>query len=99
VGVWVVVVASGIYYFYDLPSLRIALLFPADIRFENIRGDNAWRSGWLNCVPESPCRNITFENVQALGALPFMCANVLGKAGTDVVPSAAECVKGGTYHV
>eukprot|EP01043_Picozoa_sp_COSAG02_P015885 COSAG02_NODE_687_length_18478_cov_23.093476_5_plen_174_part_00 len=53
----------------------------------------AWRTGWLNCLPESPCKDITIEGVVAPGALPWVCEHVEGMAtgGEKNLPSANEC--------
>lgn len=42
-----------------------------DISLVNVTGTDVWRSGWLNCLPESPCTGVSLENVQAPGALDW----------------------------
>ena len=64
----------------------------ANVRLEQIQGVGVWRSGWLNCLPESPCREVTFADFDAgAGALPFVCENVFGSANRTS-PSAAACL-------
>ena len=42
------------------------------IHFENIRG-TAWRSGWFRCLPEAPCRDVTFSGIDVVASEPFVC--------------------------
>lgn len=52
-------------------------------------------TGWLNCLPESPCEDIVIDGVVAPGALPWVCEHVHGRAagaaGAENVPSASNC--------
>lgn len=45
------------------------------IRFESVRG-TAWRSGWLRCLLEAPCENVTFSEIDVASAEPLLCENV-----------------------
>lgn len=48
--------------------------------FDGLHGD-AWRAAWLNCLPEAPCRNVTFANVDARVVQPaWVCENIYGSA-------------------
>eukprot|EP00035_Acanthoeca_spectabilis_P030814 m.11086 g.11086 ORF g.11086 m.11086 type:complete len:454 (-) comp4393_c0_seq2:1599-2960(-) len=49
-----------------------------NITVRDSNADGAWRSAWLNCLPESPCEDVHFINVSAAHALPMMCENVHG---------------------
>ena len=42
------------------------------IHFDNIRG-TAWRSGWFRCLPEAPCRDVTFSGIDVVASEPFVC--------------------------
>ena len=44
------------------------------IHFENVRG-TAWRSGWLRCLPEAPCKDVTFSEIDVKATEPFLCSN------------------------
>jgi hypothetical protein len=71
----------------DAPSYQ-------NMHFDGLRGD-AWRAAWLNCLPEAPCHNITFENVELNTTEPqWVCENVHGSADNNVHPSAAGCFAG-----
>ena len=50
-----------------------------DIALAGVTGvGGVWRAGWLNCLPESPCRNVTVAGVAAPGALGWRCEHVRG---------------------
>ena len=51
-----------------------------NMAFDGLHGD-AWRAAWLNCLPEAPCTNITFANVDVAVTEPgWVCENVFGSA-------------------
>ena len=57
----------------DAPSYR-------NMVFDGLHGD-AWRAAWLTCLPEAPCRNVTFTNVNVAVVQPaWVCENVFGSA-------------------
>jgi len=72
----------------DAPSYR-------NMVFDGLRGD-AWRAAWLNCLPEAPCRNITFRNVNlSTVQQEWVCEHVYGSADAgSVTPSAQGCFAG-----
>jgi hypothetical protein len=50
-----------------------------NITLDGILATDAWRSLWLNCLPEAPCENITFENVKVgRDTHPPVCENAVG---------------------
>ena len=70
-----------------------------NIRFENISG-TAWRAGWMNCAPTSPCRNVSLSNFE-LKPLQFpahefdavagyVCDHVNGTTGPGPVDPPLE---------
>lgn len=62
--------------------------------FNGLHGD-AWRAAWLNCLPEAPCHNISFTNVNLATTQPqWVCENVFGHASGSVAPSAQGCFAG-----
>lgn len=65
-----------------------------NITFSGVKG-NAWRAAWLNCLPERPCRGITFSDVQLATSVGWACENVYGQAGPGVVPPPDGCFAGG----
>jgi polygalacturonase len=68
--------------------------FYSDVSVDGLHGD-AWRAAWLNCLPEAPCRNITFTNVDLKTTHPeWVCENVYGSASGNVRPSAQGCFMG-----
>lgn len=66
--------------FYPVqPSVRPHI---RDVSLVDVVGHDAWRSVWLNCLPESPCENITFAGVRVgPDTLPPVCEHVRGGAG------------------
>jgi polygalacturonase len=57
----------------DAPSYR-------NMVFDGLHGD-AWRAAWLTCLPEAPCRNVTFARVDVAVVQPaWVCENVYGSA-------------------
>ena len=50
--------------------------------FENVRG-TAWRSGWLRCLPEAPCTNISFAGIGVKAEHPFICENAERVTGLE----------------
>jgi polygalacturonase len=52
------------------------------IRFERIRG-TAWRRGWVRCLAESPCRDISFAGLDVRAKEQMICENI--------VPWPPEC--------
>jgi polygalacturonase len=62
--------------------------------FDGLHGD-AWRAAWMNCLPEMPCRNISFTNVDLNATEPqWVCEHVFGHASGSVRPSAQGCFAG-----
>jgi hypothetical protein len=47
----------------------------SSIHFEGIRG-TAWRSGWLRCLADAPCRDVTFAQIEVTATEPFLCEHV-----------------------
>jgi len=73
------------------PSPQENAPYYSNMVFDGLRGD-AWRAAWLNCLPEAPCRNITFRNVDLDTVAPqWVCENVHGKANENIRPSADGC--------
>jgi hypothetical protein len=67
----------------DAPSYR-------NMVFDGLHGD-AWRAAWLHCLPEAPCHNVTFTNVDVAVTTPeWVCENIYGKGP----PSSAGCFEG-----
>jgi len=63
-----------------------------NVSLVNVTGDDAtWRTGWLNCLPESPCEELSLEGVSAPGAHGWVCENVHGTAKGGNLPAADEC--------
>ena len=62
-----------------------------NVSLVNVTGEGAWRTGWLNCLPESPCKEVSVEGVVAEGALPWECEHVEGAAKGGNAPPAAGC--------
>ena len=55
-----------------------------DVVFNNVRGADAWRSVWANCLPESPCKNIDFGGFEVGGGtLPMVTENVHRTLGSN----------------
>jgi hypothetical protein len=48
-------------------------------------------AGIINCLPDSPCRNFTFQNVHTDALVPFVCSNLYGTA-VNVTPTMAACL-------
>jgi hypothetical protein len=68
--------------------------FYSNVEIDGLHGD-AWRAAWLNCLPEAPCRNVTFTNVNLATTVPeWVCENVYGSASGSVQPSAQGCFAG-----
>ena len=66
-----------------------------NISLVNVVGEGGtWRTGWLNCLPESPCKEVSFEAVTAPGAHGWVCENVEGRADGGNVPAADGCFSG-----
>ena len=66
----------------DAPSYR-------NMRFDGLHGD-AWRASWLHCLPEAPCRNVTFANVDVAVVQPdWVCESIYGSA-----PGVSGCFEG-----
>lgn len=63
----------------------------ANVSFQRIHGQGVWRTAWLNCLPESPCDGVTFEDVTAPGALGYVCEHVRGSANGTLVPLPEGC--------
>jgi len=66
------------------------------IRYEDIRIDGGWRAGWLECLPESPCHNVTVDGmtVTPLSAEGRRRAGLgAASAADDVHPWVCEDVK------
>ena len=63
-----------------------------DITLDGVVAKDAWRSMWINCLPESPCEGLAFKNVQVgNNTLGAVCEHVSGEAtGGNMFPSA-EC--------
>jgi len=63
----------------------------------NVTADVAWRTGWLNCLPESPCKDISLQGVKVdklQGTHGWECQHVEGRdagGNSAVSPSAADC--------
>jgi len=58
----------------------------------NVTGDEAtWRTGWLNCLPESPCKEMSMQGVTAPGAHGWVCENVEGQSRGGNAPSVDAC--------
>lgn len=58
------------------------------IHFENVRG-TAWRSGWLRCLPEAPCKDVTFSEIDVKATEPFLCSNA-AVAGWELAERACS---------
>lgn len=68
--------------------------FYSNVEINGLHGD-AWRAAWLNCLPEAPCRNITFSNVNLTTTEPdWVCEHVYGSTSGSVRPSAQGCFAG-----
>lgn len=66
----------------DAPSYR-------NMVFDGLHGD-AWRAAWINCLPEAPCRNVTFTNVDVVATQgEWVCENIYGSA-----PGVKGCFAG-----
>ena len=61
-----------------------------NISLVNVTGDGVWRAGWLNCLPESPCEDVTVNGVVAPGALPWVCEHVRGRGVASTSPDTKE---------
>lgn len=65
-----------------------------DVRLERIEALDAWRSLWINCLPESPCKAFTVDNVTVgPGTLPPVCEHVEGR-GSHALAGGAGCFSG-----
>ena len=56
------------------------------VHFDKITG-SAWRSGWLRCLGDSPCHNVTFANIDINASEPFLCTHVHASG----LPQGWEC--------
>lgn len=66
----------------------------SNVTFANIIATDSGAAGGFDCVPESPCRDMTLSNVQHVGTAPkgWACSNAFGSA-TDTSPDASGCLK------
>ena len=63
----------------------------SNVHFTGLRG-SVWRPAWLTCLPEKPCENITFSDVQLDAVVSsWACSNVHGSADANVFPAATGC--------
>eukprot|EP00051_Salpingoeca_urceolata_P000327 m.33527 g.33527 ORF g.33527 m.33527 type:complete len:469 (-) comp10436_c0_seq1:77-1483(-) len=70
-----------------------------NVRFEDIRvvdhdrQGGPFRVGWLECVPEAPCTNISFANAMTHAQNGWACNNVQGTYTSTVTPppTQTEC--------
>ena len=66
-----------------------------NVSLVNVTGDEStWRTGWLNCLPESPCQEISITDVRAPNAHGWVCENVHGHATGANMPAVDACFSG-----
>eukprot|EP00662_Eupelagonemidae_sp_cell21_P022209 gene22209-63859_t len=62
-----------------------------NVTLTDVVAERAWRAGWLNCLPESPCSGILLDGVSAAGALPMVCEHATGSVTGGDVPGGSAC--------
>merc|ERR1712187_1036506 len=58
-----------------------------DIVFRNLTFEDVGSLGALDCYPQRPCENITFDNVHVKATSKWDCKNVASGSFTDVTPA------------
>jgi len=67
-----------------------------NVTFSHITSVNAASAGLFDCVPESPCHDITLDDIQHTGntGKGWSCSHVYGVAVQPVIPAIGSCLQG-----